>query len=206
MKKSAWLTYFFTCLVVTSMIFIATSCANIVPPTGGPRDSLPPYLIATKPQDSALGIKPKEIMLAFNEYVNTTDIFNNFVINPAIKNTPQIDYKLNVVRIKITDTLADNTTYSLQFGNAIRDVNENNVAKNLTYVFSTGQQIDTGSFFGKVQMAETGLIDSTLIVGLYPVENDSAVFKSNPPFIAKINGQGRFAFHFLPNKKFNAYV
>jgi hypothetical protein len=206
MKKSAWLTYIFTCLVVTSMIFIATSCANIVPPTGGPRDSLPPYLIATKPQDSALGIKPKEIMLAFNEYVNTSDIFNNFVMNPAIKNTPQIDYKLNVVRIKITDTLADNTTYSLQFGNAIRDVNENNVAKNLTYVFSTGQQIDTGSFFGRVQLAETGLTDSTLIVGLYPIDKDSAVFKSNPPFIAKLNGQGRFAFHFLPNNKYNAYV
>lgn len=192
--------------IVWILLHFAMGCANIVPPTGGPRDSLAPYVIASKPKDSSIGIQPKEIMLAFNEYVNTSDVFNNFTINPATKNTPQIDYKLNVVRIKITDTLLANTTYNLQFGNAIRDVNENNIAKNLNFVFSTGNTIDTGSFNGRVIIAETGLIDSTLLVGLYPAAQDSAVFKSNPKYIAKLNGMGRFAFNFLPNQKFNAFV
>ena len=72
------------------MIQALVSCANIVPPSGGPRDSIPPYRIFARPKDSATNIQPKEIIIAFNEYIATTNIQENLVVNPSIKNTPFI--------------------------------------------------------------------------------------------------------------------
>lgn len=197
--------------IIASGLFIlvlqwAVGCANIVPPTGGPKDTIPPFLIAAKPKDSSINIQPKEILVGFNEFINAIDLQNNFIIAPSIKTTPLIDARLNMLRIRINDSLQNNTTYSLQFGNAIRDVNESNIAKNFTYVFSTGNHIDTGSIKGKVQIAETGLVDSTLLVILHPVNNDTAIFKKAPLYYTKINGKGKFEFKFLPPVSFNIYV
>jgi hypothetical protein len=111
-----------------------------------------------------------------------------------------------MVRIRLSDSLNANTTYSLQFGNALRDVNEGNIVQNYTYVFSTGNQIDTGKLFGKVQIAETGLVDSSLIAVLHPIEKDSAIYKDKPTYYSRINGQGIFEFKFLPASDFNIYI
>jgi hypothetical protein len=183
-----------------------SACANIVPPTGGPRDSIAPYLLVAKPKDSAINIQPKEIWVGFSEYINISSIQENLIVSPSLKNTPLIDAKLNVLKISIKDTLAANTTYSLQFGNAIKDVNEGNIAKNFTYVFSTGDHLDTGTFKGTVKLAETGKVDSSLIVVLHPTDNDSAIFKNKPLYYTRINGKGHFEFKFLPYKKFNVFV
>ena len=139
-----------TTLIVIAAIGLAqiSGCANIVPPSGGPRDSLPPYLLVAKPHDSSVNINPKEIVIAFNEYISTDAVQENLIFSPTIKTMPLIDARLNMLRIRINDTLANNTTYSLKFGNAIKDVNEGNIAKGFTYVFSTGNYIDTGIFKG----------------------------------------------------------
>jgi hypothetical protein len=181
-------------------------CANIVPPSGGPRDSIPPYAVYAKPKDSSTNIAPKEILISFNEYITTNALQEQLIVSPNIKNNPLVDQRLNMVRIRLSDSLNANTTYSLQFGNAIRDVNESNIVQNYTYVFSTGNQIDTGKLFGKVQIAETGMVDSTLIAVLHPIENDSAIFKDKPTYFTRINGQGVFEFKFLPAKDFNIYI
>jgi hypothetical protein len=181
-------------------------CANIVPPSGGPRDSIPPYAVYAKPKDSSTNIAPKEILISFNEYITTNGLQEQLIVSPNIKNNPLIDQRLNMVRIRLSDSLNANTTYSLQFGNAIRDVNEGNIFQNYTYVFSTGNQIDTGKLFGKVQIAETGMVDSTLIAVLHPIENDSAIFKDKPTYFTRINGRGIFEFKFLPATNFNIYI
>jgi len=188
------------------MIQGLVSCANIVPPSGGPRDSIPPYRIFARPKDSTTNIQPKEIIIAFNEYIATTNIQENLVVNPTTKNTPLIESKLNTVRIRLNDSLSANTTYRIQFGNAIRDVNEGNIAQDFSYVFSTGNQIDSGKLQGTVQLAETGRVDSTLIVVLQPKDNDSAIFKNKPLYYAKLNSKGKFSFDFLPFKQFNIFV
>jgi methionine-rich copper-binding protein CopC len=181
-------------------------CANIVPPSGGPRDSIPPYAVYAKPKDSTTNIAPKEILISFNEYITTNAIQEQLIVSPNIKNNPLVDQRLNMVRIRLSDSLNANTTYSLQFGNALRDVNEGNIAQNFTYVFSTGDYIDTGKLYGKVQIAETGLVDSSLIAVLHPIDNDSAIFKDKPAYYTRINGQGIFEFNFLPSKDFNIYI
>ena len=193
------------CLTAMALIQIG-GCANIVPPSGGPRDSIPPYAVYAKPKDSSTGIAPKEILISFNEYITTNALQEQLIVSPNMKNNPLVDQRLNMVRIRLSDSLNANTTYSLQFGNAIRDVNEGNIIQNYTYVFSTGAQIDTGKLYGKVRIAETGLVDSSLIAVLHPIDNDSAIYKDKPTYYTRINGQGVFEFKFLPAKAFNVYV
>ncbi len=189
-----------------SSIMQLEGCANIVPPSGGPRDSLPPYLIAARPIDSALGVFPKEILVGFNEFITTTSIQENLIVSPTLKNTPLIDARLNSIRIRIADTLLENTTYSIQFGDAIKDVNEGNILKNFTYVFSTGTSLDTGKIYGKVMLAESGRVDSTFVVILHPAAKDSAIFKERPNYYTKLNGKGQFSFNFLPKGAYNIFV
>jgi hypothetical protein len=188
------------------IIFCASSCANIIPPGGGPRDSLPPRLVFALPKDSSTKISPKNITLNFDEYVTLFNVNENLIISPTIKNNPIVDYKLRVVTIKLKDSLDQNTTYAINFGNAIRDVNEGNIIKDLTYVFSTGAQLDTLTYKGKVLLAETGKVDSTLLVILHQDLHDSAITKIRPRYYTKINGKGEFNFNYLPAGTYRAYV
>src|SRR4026207_620744 len=143
-----------------------TGCAQVVAPTGGPRDSIPPVLLTATPKEGTTNFTGKKITLEFNEYVVLDQLRENLLVSPTPKNDPYIDYKLRTVTIKIRDTLEPNTTYTINLGNAIKDLNENNPFKDYRYVFSTGSVIDSLEFSGKVQAAETGKIDSTLMVFL----------------------------------------
>lgn len=187
------------------IMFLANSCANIVPPSGGPRDSLPPRLVIANPKDSATNVKTKNILLTFDEFVSLQNP-ENIIYSPVPKNTPQVDYKLRNVTVRFRDSLEENTTYSIDFGNSIIDVNESNVAKNFRYVFSTGSSIDFNTYQGKVLVAETGKIDSTLIIVLHKNTSDSAIKKLSPRFFTRINGKGEFIFNNLPAGTFAAYV
>ncbi len=181
-------------------------CANIIPPGGGPRDSLPPILITALPKDSTLNFNSNKIVLTFNEFVEVRELTENLVVSPLPKNNPIVDFKLRTVTIKLKDSLVPNTTYTIDFGNSIKDVNEGNAAKNFMYVFSTGNVIDNNSFSGKVIVAETGLIDSTIIAALYKNTNDTAIITQRPNYIAKLQGDGSFKFVNLPIGNFKLYV
>lgn len=193
-------------IVVLSITLLFSSCANIVPPGGGPRDSLPPRLMAASPKDSALNFTGNRIGFLFDEFVEVKDVQQQLIVSPYTKNLPTIDYKLRNVSVKFKDSLLPNTTYSLYFGNAIRDVNEGNIAREFTYVFSTGKYLDSCTLSGKVVLAETGKIDTTLIVALYSDLADSAVTKKSPRYYAKLNGKGEFKFRYLPGEKVNVFV
>lgn len=195
------LSFFFLIIEVSQ-----TGCANIIPPGGGPRDSLPPRLVTALPKDSSFNTQAKKIVLTFDEYVEVKDITENLVVSPLPKNAPFVESKLKTVTIKLKDSLEPNTTYTFDFGNSIKDINEGNPAKNFTYTFSTGNTIDNNSFSGKVILAETGKIDSTLIAVLYKNTNDTAVFKERPRYIAKLNGDGTFRFKNLPKGNFALFA
>lgn len=182
------------------------SCANIIPPSGGAKDTIPPALIVAFPKDSSINFNSKKITLTFNEYVEARDIQQNLVVNPLPKNLPTVDYKLQNVFVTLKDTLEPNTTYTINFGNAIKDVNEGNFAKNKTYTFSTGKYIDSNSISGKVIIANTGKIDSNLVAVLYDNLNDSAVRKLKPKYLVKLDGKGVFKFTNLPTAKFNLFI
>ena len=178
-------------LVVISMYI--TGCANIIPPGGGPRDSLPPKLVVALPKDSATNVHTKNFLLSFDEYVTLQGLQENLIVSPTVKNTPIIDYKLKNVTIKFKDSLEENTTYTLDFGKALVDVNESNVAKGFRYIFSTGNTIDNGNYTGHVIVAATGKADSTLIVVLHNNLNDTSVYKNTPRYYARVDGKGNFS-------------
>lgn len=195
-----------TIWILLLISFFFTSCANIIPPSGGDRDSLPPVLVSAIPKDSAINVSPKLITLTFDEFVSLQDVNSNLIVSPTLKDNPIVDNKLKNVTIKFKDSLEANTTYSLNFGNAIKDVNEGNVIKNFRFVFSTGNTIDNFSYRGKVVLAEKGTVDSTLIVLLHNNTSDTAIYKNRPRYFTRINGKGVFEFNNLSGGYYTAYV
>lgn len=184
----------------------STGCANIAPPTGGPRDSLPPKLVRVIPGDSARGFNARKVVFEFNEYVQIDNIQQNLLVSPTPKINPNVTNKLKTVTVAIKDTLEPNTTYVIEFGKGIKDVNEGNVLENFSYVFSTGSTIDSLEISGNVMVAETGLTDSTLIVVLHQNLDDSAVIKERPRYVTKLSPKGEFRFHHLPPGTFAIYA
>jgi hypothetical protein len=198
----------FIIIIIQIQLQILTSCANIIPPSGGPRDSLPPVLTHAVPKDSALHFNTKKIVLTFNEYIqlDNTAMQTNLVVSPNPDQTPYITGHLQDVTIRLKDSLKPNTTYAINFGNALKDVNEGNIYKNFTYVFSTGSTIANGRLSGQVQLAQTGTADSTLIVILHNNLNDSAIKKLKPDYYTRLDSAGRFNFKYIAPGKYAVYV
>lgn len=204
MKKIFGIVYLIVSIGIVS--FIGYSCANIIPPTGGPIDSLPPVLIEANPKDSTLNFNSKRIVLTFDEYVDLKDVQNNLLFTPLFETVPVVEVKLKQVTVRIRDTLEPNTTYTFDFGNAITDVNENNPYKYYTYTFSTGPYIDSLQLSGRVVLAENGKVDSTLTIVLHNDLTDSAVVKKRPRYAARVDSTGFFRFKNLPPDSFAIYA
>ncbi len=183
-----------------------SGCGNMAPPMGGPRDSLPPVLVKTTPQNQNTHFNQKRIVIEFDEYVQLDNPFQNVIVSPIPKRQPNIQNRLKTITIEIRDTLEPNTTYTINFGKSVKDVNEGNIAHGLEYVFSTGSYLDSLSIFGKVVLAETGKTDSTLIVVLHPSDDDSAVINNTPRYFAPLNGEGKFVFNHLPPATYSIYA
>ena len=202
---------FFYYLVGLAFILIlinllGTGCAQIGMPTGGQKDTIAPILISASPQLKTLNFSANKITLTFNEYIEVKEAQTNILVSPFPKKNPEINYRLKTVTVKLKDTLQPNTTYSINFGKAIVDVNEGNPLGNFTYIFSTGAALDSLQLTGAVQIAETGKVDSTLLILLYRNATDSTVQKTKPNYITMPDGQGNFTFTNLPNDKFKMYA
>jgi hypothetical protein len=194
-------------LFIGSLIFSAaivllmnsiTGCANMVPPSGGPRDSIPPRLILADPLDSALRVSEQKITLTFDEFIELKSPSEQILISPFPQKAPQYDSRLKTITIRLKDSLLPSTTYVIDFGQAIADINEGNLIKGYRFVFSTGDYLDTLELKGSILSAETGMADSTMLALLYKVETDSAVCKNLPGYITRLDGMGRFRFSNLP--------
>lgn len=192
--------------ILTQLSVLGPGCAQIGSPTGGPKDTLAPRLVSANPALRSVNVKGNRITLNFNEYVEVKDVQNNVLVSPFPKSSPIVDYKLRSVTVKLRDTLKPNTTYAINFGNAIVDIHEGNPYTNFTYVFSTGPVIDSLELSGRVLIAETGRADSTLVAILYRNADDSAVQKRRPDYVANIDGKGDFKFVNLPAGEFRLYA
>ncbi|HEX7902429.1 MAG TPA: Ig-like domain-containing domain [Chitinophagaceae bacterium] len=197
---------FFLLIILMSAITVFSGCANIVPPAGGPRDSTAPVLLKSVPVDSTRNFKETRIAFTFDDYVEVQNIQQELLMSPTPKQMPEVNFRLNTVTVRIKDTLEANTTYTLDFGDAIKDINEGNVLKNFTYTFSTGPYIDSLTFSGNVLLAETGEIDSTMIVMLHSSSDDSSVVKEKPRYITKLDSKGNFTFKNLPPQTYSVYA
>ena len=185
---------------------LGSGCAQIAAPTGGVRDTIPPVLLNANPPNHTLNFKGNRITLTYDEYVQLQKLQENLLVSPTPKITPNVESKLRTVTVRIRDTLEPNTTYRFDLGNSIADYNEGNEVKNFSYIFSTGPYIDSLTFSGNVQLAETGKVDTTLLVFLYKDLDDSAVMKHKPRYITRVNAAGDFTFRNLPPGVYNVYA
>ena len=199
----------FSILIVHLIIIsgvISSGCAQIGMPSGGVKDTLAPKLIRATPAAGSINVTGNKITLEFDEFIDVNDLQQNLLISPLQNRNPSIVASPRSITLKFRDTLLPNTTYNINFGNAVRDINENNVLKNLTYVFSTGSSLDSLTLNGKVILAETGGTDSTMLVMLYRNAVDSTVKQKKPNYIAKVNSDGTFNFANLPAASFKIYA
>jgi uncharacterized protein (DUF2141 family) len=198
--------FFFLIILIPKIVVFTSGCAQIVMPTGGQRDTIPPVLLTANPPLATTNFKGNRIILNFNEYIVVDQLRENLLVSPVPTNDPYVDFKLKTVTIRIRDTLKPNTTYTIDLGNAIRDNNEGNIFRKFSYVFSTGAFVDSLTFGGRVIVAETGKPDSTIQVYLYNNLVDSAVQTEKPKYIAKLDSSGRFSFKNLASGQYNVYA
>ena len=206
MKVSFLLSALAVVIIGIFIISSGTGCASIVPPTGGPRDSLPPVILNLNPRDSGRLFNEKKFVITFDEFVQVDEPQKNLIVSPTPKVNPIVTIKLKSVTVTIKDTLEPNTTYSYDFGSAIKDLNEGNIFKNFRYVFSTGTTIDTLEIGGRVLIAQTGRADSTLVVMLHRNMDDSAVIKEKPRYVARVDTAGYFRFRNIAPGTYRLYA
>ncbi len=207
MRTTSIISFLLLLGIAVYLVSFSTGCANIIPPSGGPRDSLPPRLLSAAPHDSTLNFRSDRVVFTFDEYIDDPqDLSNNILFTPIFEVNPEIAVKSRTVTVRFRDSLLPNTTYILNFGNALRDINEGNVLKNFVYTFSTGPVLDSLTLSGKVDLAENGKTDSTLIVMLHRNMEDSAVIKERPVYVSRVDAAGNFHFQNLPKGRFAIYA
>lgn len=198
----------FLLIVVTAsfLLFSSGGCASVVPPSGGPRDSLPPVILEVDPPNLTTNFNSNRITIQFDEYVELENPFQNLLIAPTPKRFPDVRRRLKTLVINLKDTLEENTTYVFNFQDAIKDVNEGNKAKDLLYVFSTGDYFDSLQLSGNIKVARTAKPDSTLTVLLHRNLEDSAVVKERPRYVTRVDSTGTFLFRYLPPGSYRLYA
>ncbi len=179
------LSFLFFFLIVISIV----QCGRRGTLTGGPKDLDPPALLKAEPENMTINFKAKKIRLYFDEYIKLEDVQDQLIVSPPLKYIPDVSPQggaQKYVEIKIKDTLRENTTYTLNFGRSIQDNNEGNPINFLTYVFSTGDYIDSLEVSGVVKDAFNKKADEFISVMLYEIDSaftDSTLYKKPPNYI-----------------------
>ncbi len=198
----------FPLIVVAALawVVIISSCANIGMPTGGPKDSIPPFLVNSDPEYGELNFKGTNMKLTFSEYLNTDQISESLVISPPLQKKPTIRTKSKTLIVQLNEKLADSTTYSMDFKNSVMDNNEKNPIKNLRLTFSTGNVLDSLRVAGRLVNAFSLEPLEKGLVLLHSNLNDTAVYKVRPNYIAKTDANGLFLFDNIAPGKYHLFA
>ncbi len=187
-------------------IFLVGGCASQKTIQGGPRDSIAPKVLRMVPENLTTNFNAKTITIQFDEYFKLNDQFREFSVSPDMERLPQLKIKKRALEISFQDTLEKNTTYTLNFGKSIADINENNVLKNFTYVFATGPKLDSLSISGQVLDALTGEPILDALAFIVPIDRDTIIGKTKPSIYATTDSSGRFQLNNLRENTYKVYA
>ncbi len=180
-------------------------CANPIRPDGGPRDKQAPRVDSTSSTPfSSTNFDENKIVITFDEWVRLKNPQTQIVISPPPEKFPEVRVKGKSVVMEFEEDLRPNTTYTINFGEAVEDLTESNKAKDLRFVFSTGNEIDSLFVRGTVVDAYTGEGQEDVLVMLYANMEDSVIYKENPYYFARTNGSGSFTIENLKEGKYKA--
>lgn len=186
--------------------FFISSCASVQAPTGGPKDTIQPVIIKELPKNLTKNFNVKKIEIEFDEFIKLSNEFTEISISPSMDIPPTYKAKKEKLEINFEEALIPNTTYTINFGKAILDVNEGNILKNYTYVFSTGNEIDSLSITGKVINSLTKQKVKEVTVFILPISQDSLFGKKRPNFFATTDTAGNFKLSNLREDTYRIYA
>ncbi len=194
----------FNTVLFTSLLL--AGCASMQQPQGGPRDLTPPKVIKMIPENLTVNFNAKKVIIQFDEYFKLQNEFKEFSISPELEKPPILKTKQKSLEITFPDTLEKNTTYTMNFGAAIADVNESNIIKNLSYVFSTGPELDSLSISGRVTNSLTGLPELDALAFIFPIERDTLFGKNKPSIYITTDSSGNYSLKNLRKGTYRLYA
>ena len=174
------------------VVLLLVSCAKMGQPDGGWFDETPPKVIGAEPADGGVRVTAKKVNIYFDEFIKVDNPSEKVVVSPPQLETPEIKASGKKIQVSLLDSLKPNTTYTIDFSDAISDNNEGNPLGNYTYSFSTGEVIDTMEVSGYVLEAENLEPIKGILVGLYSDLADSAFTKQPMLRVSRTDSRGRF--------------
>ncbi len=195
-----------TYLLLVVLAAIVTACANIGSPEGGPRDYTPPTFVKSNPSQGQLNVSGNKIEITFDEIVNVKDQQKKVVVSPVQKNPPVIKALGRKITIELRDSLLPETTYCIDFSNAIEDNNEGNPIDGFSMAFSTGSTIDSLQISGMVLRAKDLEPMQHVIVGLHSNLNDTAFSTISLERISRTNDRGQFTLRNLKPGRYHIFA
>ena len=193
----------FLSLIIIEMLL---SCAQIVAPTGGKKDTLAPIIVKMIPANQSRNFNGKQIDILFDEYVSVDNIQQQLSITPNLEGTYETKILPKGARLIFDKPFKENTTYSLNFRNTFKDMNERNIAKNIKLVFSTGKIIDSIKVSGKVNNPLTNKPMMDVSVGLYVYSDTLNPKKIKPYYFMKTDSSGIFTIENVAAGKYRIYA
>ena len=194
-----------TLLYALSLV-LPVACASVGHPDGGPYDEDPPVLVKSTPGINATGVSNGKVEILFDENIRLQNAFEKVVVSPPQMQMPEIRYNGKKVTVELFDSLVPNTTYSIDFNDAIVDNNEGNPYENFAYVFSTGEVVDTLAVSGTVLNAEDLEPVKGVVVGLHSCLDDSAFTKRAFERVSRTDSRGRFTIKGIAPGKYRVYA
>lgn len=179
------------------------NCAEVSSPQGGPKDEQAPVLLKASPPNKSVSIRPEKVVLTFDEYVTVKDAFTQVLLSPPMSANPIVSTKGKSIIVEFPDPFLDNKTYTLNFGDAIRDQNEGNILGNFQYVFSTGEVLDSLSISGTVQDAREFTPEAGMLVLLFPDGERDIVRNERPYYFSRTGTDGRFTINNLQEGRYH---
>jgi uncharacterized protein (DUF2141 family) len=188
------------------LTLLLLGCARMGNPDGGWYDEKPPRVIGCSPEDQATNVKSKHIYINFDEFIKIDNPTENVVVSPPQLEAPEIKGQGKRISVHLLDSLKPNTTYTIDFSNAISDNNEDNPMGNYTYSFSTGDHIDTMEVAGYVLQANDLEPVKGILVGLYKDLSDTAFTHKPMMRVSRTDSRGHFVIKGVAQDMYHVYA
>ena len=199
--------YLFSLFIISFIIiYFLTYCASITPPGGGPRDTIPPKLVRSVPENKSLNFSGNTIQLYYDEYLQIENLSKQLIITPIIQEEYEQKIRRNSIELTFPEPFQDSTTYTFNFQEAIQDITEGNVTLDNVFAFSTGDYIDSLYINGKVFDIFSNDLLEGFTVCLYLMGDTLDIFNSPPIYLTRTDKEGKYLIENIKNGLYKLYT
>jgi uncharacterized protein (DUF2141 family) len=188
------------------LLYIFTSCASVVPPTGGPRDTIPPKMIKSIPPDQSINYSGKVFYFEFDERIIAENLRQKLIITPRIDGSWEEKPSKMGFRLIFEDSFEEDLTYTFNFRDAVKDITEKNPTRDNKFTFSTGDYIDSLSITGYITDLLKGDSLKEITVGLYNLNDTITIFNGSPYYFTETDEKGKYEISNIKNGKYQLFA